>query len=101
MFPITIPAAAGIGDSVYHSVDNGSLIYQITFDSDGDGVMDADDHCSHLPRSDVSIRPRIWMEMAVGTPIKMMTTMGTELAILQTISLNFGMARYGRRWHRQ
>lgn len=40
---------AGIGDSVYHSVDNGSLIYQITFDSDGDGVMDADDHCLTSP----------------------------------------------------
>jgi len=53
-FPVCVSdnhtdCTAGIGNQIFSSVDNATLIYQITFDSDGDGIMDAHDLCLTSP----------------------------------------------------
>ena len=53
-FPVCVTdnntgCSAGVGTDEYTGVENATLIYQITFDGDADGVYDAFDQCLETP----------------------------------------------------
>ena len=55
-FPVCVTGnntgcSAAVGTDQYIGVENATLIYQITFDSDGDGVYDAFDQCLESPEA--------------------------------------------------
>ena len=53
-FPVCVTdnntgCGAAVGTDVYSGVENATLVYQITFDADADGVYDAFDQCLETP----------------------------------------------------